>query len=215
MTQSAASKRKYSSARRQAQAGETRRQIIQAAREMFIERGYSGATIEAIAQRAGVAPETVFAIFGNKRTILANLIDLAVGGDEQPIPLLQRPGPQAVLQEQDAVRQINLFAQDISTILERVAPIFMVMRAAAKTEPEIDGLLKKMLQQRLQNLTVFVSHLSAHTSLRSGLTDQAAAETVWALTSPDLFSLLVVDRGWPLEQYRQWLADALVRLLLS
>jgi AcrR family transcriptional regulator len=214
MAQPPASKRKYSSARRQAQAGETRRQIIEAARGLFIERGYAGATIEAIAQQAGVAPETVFAVFGSKKNILAGLIDLSVGGDEQPISLLQRPGPQAVLQEQDPLRQIKLFAQDISNILERVAPIFLIMRAAAKTEPDIASLLEKTLRQRLENLTVFVSHLSAHTSLRNGLTEDMAAETVWALTSPDLFSLLVVDRGWPLEQYRQWLADALVRLLL-
>jgi AcrR family transcriptional regulator len=214
MTQPAASKRKYSSARRQAQAGETRRQIIEAARGLFVEKGYTGATIEAIAQRAGVAPETVFAVFGSKKNILAALIDLSVGGDEQPIPLMQRPGPQAVLWEQDPFRQLNLFAQDISTILERVAPIFMIMRAAAKTEPEIDGLLKKMLQQRLHNLTVFVSTLSAHSPLRPGLSAEQAAETVWAITSPDLFSLLTVDHGWSLEQFRQWLADALIRLLL-
>jgi AcrR family transcriptional regulator len=214
MTQPAASKRKYSSARRQAQAGETRRQIIDAARALFLERGYAGATIEVIAQQAGVAPETVFAIFGNKKNILAGVIDLSVGGDEQPIPLLQRPGPQAVLHEQDAVCQIYLFAEDISTILERVAPIFSIMRVAAKTEPDIDGLLKKLLQQRLHNLTVFVSNLSAHTSLRLESGAEQAAETVWALTSPDLFNLLVVDRGWSLEQYRAWLADALVRLLL-
>jgi len=214
MAQPAQPKRKYNSTRRQAQAGETRRQIIAAARVLFIERGYTGATIEAIAQQAGVASETVFAIFGNKKAVLASLIDLSVGGDEQPISLLQRPGPQAVLQEHDAVRQLNLFAQDISTILERVAPIFEIMRIAAKTEPDIASLLEKRLQQRLLNLTVLVSRLSAHTPLRSGISEEQAAETVWAITSPELFNLLVVDRGWSLVQYRRWLADALVRLLL-
>ena len=214
MAQPAQPKRKYNSTRRQAQAGETRRQIIEAARRLFSERGYAGATIEAIAQEAGVAPETVFAVFGNKRTILASLVDVAVGGDDLPIPLLQRPGPQAVLHEQDAVRQINLFAQDISTILERVAPVFEIIRVAAKTEPDIAVLLNNILQKRLHNLTVFVSHLSAHTHLRAGISDEKAAETVWAITSPDLFNLLVVDRGWSLEQYRQWLGDTLVRLLL-
>src|SRR5512139_1844715 len=99
MTKPRKTKRPYNSARRQAQARETRRQIIEAARLLFSEHGYTGATIEAIAEEAGVAPETIFATFGNKRTILAAVIDVAVGGDAQPVPLLQRPGPQAVLQQ--------------------------------------------------------------------------------------------------------------------
>jgi len=214
MTQPAGSKRKYNSTRRQAQASETRLQIINAARHLFSERSYSGATIEAIAQQAGVAPETVFAVFGNKRTILANLIDVAVGGDDQPIPLLQRPGPQAVLHEQDAVRQINLFAHDISTILERVAPVFEIIRVAAKTEPDIAVLLNNILQKRLHNLTVFVTHLAAHTYLRAGISDEKAAETVWAITSPEVYNLLTVDRGWPRERYARWLGETLERLLL-
>ena len=105
MTQTKKLKRQYNSTRRQAQASETRKQIIEAARKLFAQYGYAGATIEAIALEAGVAPETVFAVFGNKRTILANLIDISVGGDDQPVPLLQRPGPQSVLQEPDPVRQ--------------------------------------------------------------------------------------------------------------
>src|SRR5512141_1870147 len=137
MTKPRKIKRPYNSTRRQAQARETRRQIIEAARRLFAEHGYAGATIEAIAQEAGVAPETIFTTFGNKRTILAALIDVAVGGDEQSIPLLQRPGPQTVLQEHDPIRQLQMFAEDIAGILERVAPVFEIMRMAAKTEPDI------------------------------------------------------------------------------
>ena len=211
MSQLAKPKRKYNSDRRRAQAGETRRQIVAAARTLFMERGYAGATIEAIAQAAGVAPETIFAVFGSKRAILARLVGVAVGGDEQPIPLLQRPGPQAVFQERDPARQLELFAADISAILERVAPVFEIMRMAAKTEPDIAGLLKNLLEERLQNMLIFVQHLP----LRAGLDAAQAAETVWAVTSPEVFSLLTLDRGWPRERYTRWLAGALSRLLLS
>jgi AcrR family transcriptional regulator len=214
MTQPFKPKRQYNSTRRQAQARETRRQIVDAARRLFSERGYTGATIEAIAQEAGVAPETIFAVFGNKRTILANLIDISVGGDDQPVPLLQRPRPQTVLQEHDPVRQLHMFAQDISEILERVAPIFEIMRLAAKTEPDIAELLKNLLKVRFQNMATFVSHLSAHSPLREGLDDAQASEIVWAITSPEVFSLLIVDRGWSRVQYHQWLGDTLTRLLL-
>jgi AcrR family transcriptional regulator len=208
-------KRPYNSTRRQAQARETRRQIVEAARRLFAEYGYAGATIEAIAREAGVAPETVFATFGNKRTILAALIDIAVGGDEQPIPLLQRPGPQTVLQEHDPARQLQLFAEDISAILERVAPVFAIMRVAAKTEPDIAELLKNSLAQRLRNMAAFVQSVSAHSSLRDGLDERQAAEIVWTMTSPEVFSLLTVDRGWSRERYAHWLGDTLARLLLT
>lgn len=207
-------KRTYNSTRRQAQAQETRLQILEAAQKLFLERGYSGASIGAIAEAAGVAPETVFVIFGNKRTILARLIDIAVGGDEQPIPLLERPGPQAVLNEADPIRKLHRFALDISQILERVAPLFEVIRLAAKTEPEIYALLKNILQNRMQNMEAFTASLAAHHPLRDGLDERQAAEVVWAITSPELFNLLRSDRDWSREHYIEWLGDTLVRLLL-
>ena len=98
MTKSQRPKRQYNSTRRQAQAFETRRQVVEAARQLFVEYGYGGATIDAIAQVAGVAPETIFATFGSKRAILADVINTAVSG-EQPVPVLQQPGPQAVMQQ--------------------------------------------------------------------------------------------------------------------
>ena len=214
MIKSKKSKRPYNSTRRQAQARETRRRIIEAARRLFAEYGYTGATIEAIAREAGVAPETIFATFGNKRAILTALIDVAVGGDEQPIPLLQRPGPQTVLQEHDPVRQLQLFAEDISAILERVAPVFAIMRVAAKTEPDIAELLKNLLEERLRNLATVAQSLSAQHALREDLTVEQTAEIIWAITSPEVFGLLTVDRGWSRERYVHWLSDTLIRLLL-
>lgn len=214
MTQSKKPKRPYNSSRRQAQARETRRQIIEAARRSFADSGYAGATIEAIAREANVAPETIYAVFGNKRTILANLVDVSVGGDDQPIPLLQRPGPQTVLQEHDPGRQLHLFAQDMAGILERVAPVFAIMRTAAKTEPDIAEMLVNLLEERLRTLTAFVQHLAANNPLREGLDEAQAAETVWTITSPEVFNLLTQDRGWTKERYRQWLGNTLVRLLL-
>ena len=214
MTHSQKPKRKYNSTRRQAQARETRRQILEAARGLFIEFGYAGTTIEAIAQGANVAPETVFASFGNKRSVLAKLLDISVGGDDQAIPLMQRPGPQAVLHETDPARQLELFAADISGILARVAPFFEVLRMAAKTEPEIAELLSGILEERLGNMAQFVQNFASHNGLREGLDNTQAAETVWTLTSPEVYNLFTVDRGWSREQYGRWLADALIRLLL-
>ena len=207
-------KRPYNSSRRRAQARVTRLKIVEAARKLFAEYGYTGATIESIAQEAGVAPETVYAAFGNKRALLVRLIEISVGGDDEPISLLERPGPQAVMQETDVHEQLRLFGQDIAVILERVAPIFESMRLAAKTEPDIADLLHNLLGERLQNMQKFAYSLSAHGRLRGEMTESEAAETIWTLTSPEVFRLLVTDRGWSREKYSQWLTDALEKLLL-
>jgi AcrR family transcriptional regulator len=203
-------KRRYNSARRQAQAGQTRLHILQTARGLFIQHGFAGTTIEAIAQTAGVASETIYAVFGSKRSLLAALFTLAVGGDEQPIPLLQRSGPQGVLREPDPAKRLHLFAADIVHILERVAPLFAMARAVAGSEPEIDALLHGILADRLFTLTEFTRSLP----LRPGLDVASAGETVWALSSPELFSLFTADRGWTRDQYAAWLGDSLVRLLI-
>ena len=215
MTEKQKSKRTYNSSRRKAQARETRQHIVEAARKLFAENGYSGATIESIAQEAGVAKETIFATFGNKRNILASLVDVSVGGDDQPIPLLQRPGPQSVLQEPDPAQQLHRFAEDISGILERVAPVFEILRMAAKTEPDINELLKNLLEERLKNMAIFVQHVAARTPLREGLDEAQAAEIVWTLTSPEVFQLLTKDRGWVRERYVEWLGETLMRVLLN
>jgi AcrR family transcriptional regulator len=208
------SNRQYDSTRRQEQARQTRRLLLAAARDLFSERGYAGATIEAIAAQAGVAPETIYAIYKNKRGLLARLIDVTVGGDEQSLPLLDRPGPVEVLLAQDQVQQIELFAADITRILIRVAPLFPIMRTASRTEPDIADLLESLLASRRGNLAQFVRGLIAHGPLRPGLDPEQATDLVWTLSSPDVFNLLTLDRGWSGQRYTTWLRDALVRLLL-
>jgi len=207
-------KRAYNSNRRKEGARQTRRQIIEAARQLFIERGYSGATMESIALQAGVAVETVYAVFSNKRTILSSLFGVSLVGDDEPTPLLQRQGPMAVLKEKNQLRQIQLFSADMAQIMQRVAPLFMVMRAAARSEPDIAELLGRMLAERLEGMKVFVRALASNGSLPPGLTVEAAAETVWAITSAEVFTLLVTDRGWSIEKYQQWLVNALSRLIV-
>jgi AcrR family transcriptional regulator len=207
-------KRTYNSSRRKEQALQTRRQIVEAARPLFIERGYAGATIDAIAQNAGVAPETVYAAFGSKRAILAGVFDVSLVGDDLPIPLLERRGPQEAMHETDQHRQIELFAADIYNIMSRVAPLFDVMRVAAKTETEIAEMFENILKARFQGMLAFVRALIKNGPLRPGIAAEKAADTVWALTSAEVFTLLQTNRGWSEEEHKQWLADSLTRLLL-
>jgi AcrR family transcriptional regulator len=214
MTKRIPTKRKYESSRRQAQARETRRQIAEAARGLFFERGYNGTTIDAIAQTAGVASETVYSIFGSKRKVLSHLMDISVGGDDQPVRLLDRPEPQAVLHDTDQRHQIMMFSQGITEIMTRTAGLFEVLRTAAKTENDIDALLQNILIERLENMSVVVRRIAVNGGLRREMDTPVAAEMVWTMTSPEVFLLLTRDRNYSLEQYKSWLEVTLTRLLL-
>lgn len=207
-------KRPYRSSRRQAQAAETRRHILEAARALFDARGYAGTTVEAIARQAGVAAETIYASFGSKRAVLTRLVDISVLGDEQPESLLERPGPQAVVREADQGRQVRMFAGQIREIMGRVSPLFEIMGTAAKTEPEVALLLGKVLEGRRQGMMHFVAALSANGPLRAQLSREQAADTVWALTSAEVYHLFTADRRWPPERYEAWLAATLEAALL-
>ena len=214
MAKYASTKRKYNSSRRKEQSRETQAQIMEAARKLFIERGYSGTSIESVAKEAGVAPETVYALFGNKRAILSRVVDVAVVGDSEPIPLLVRAEIREIENETDQTRQVQMFTKRIQKIMSRVAPMFEVMRSAAKTEPEIDGMLKKYLEGRIQGMGYFVDCLTANGPLWNNMDKLTAVETLWTLTSAEVYNLLMNDRGWSAEEYEDWLSQTLTRLLL-
>jgi AcrR family transcriptional regulator len=215
MAKSNSSKRKYDSTRRQAQADETRRQILEAARKLFMERGYAGATIDAIATEAKVAPETVYAVFRNKKRILINLMNVSSPGSaEEAIPMLQRAGPQAVSQEHDQRRQLQMFAQVVANNLAQVAPVSEILVNAAKTERDVHRIMQRLINQRLEHMKFAVQQIAPNGPFREKVDEAYATDIVWTLTSPEVFLLLTRDRGWSKEKYAQWLADALIRVLL-
>ena len=215
MAKSNSTKRKYDSTRRQAQAGETRRQILEAAHKLFIEHGYAGATIEAIAKEAGVALKTVYAVFKNKWKILVTLLNNSSSNSgEENIPMLERAGPKAVAQEHDQRRQLQMFAQVVASNLEGAAPIAEIMQVAAKTEADIDKLVQNLNKQRWQHMAVAVQQIVTNGPLQEKMDEADATDIVWTLTSPEVFLLLTRDRGWSKEKYAEWLADTLIRALL-
>jgi AcrR family transcriptional regulator len=204
-------KRRYRSERRREQAEQTRSRVLDAAAAVFAERGYERASIAAIAARAGVAEETVYGHFKNKRTLLGELVERAVrGGDPRPVP--EQDAPRRLAAVGDQPEALELFAADIVQRLQRAAPLVVLVGEAARAEPEMADLLGRLHAQRLRNLRVLVDALAAAGPLR--LPRDAAAETVWALASPELHQLLTRQRGWSARRYRTWLADSLGALLL-
>ena|SRR5215216_2568413 len=209
------SKREYDSSRRQAQANETRRHILEAARKLFIERGYVGTTAEAIAAEASVSLQTIYAIFKNKRKILISLMNVSSSdGSEDRLPMSERVGAKAVAEERDQHHQLQMFAEVVAYNLDQVAIISKILIDAAKTETEIDRILQRLNKQRLENMSLAVQQIAVNGPFRENISREDAINTVWTLTSPEVFLLLTQDRGWSKEKYAEWLADMLIRALL-
>ena len=208
-------KRTYDSSRRQAQANETRRHILESARKLFLERGYAGATAEAIAADAGVSAQTIYANFKNKKRILVSLMNVSPAtGMEDHTPLSERENVQAVGQERDRRRQLQMFAQVVANNLDQVSAVFDIMTDAAKTEPDLDRIIQKMNKQRLENMMFAVRQFAVNGPFRNNMDEIHARDIVWTLTSGEVFLLLTRDRGWSKEKYADWLADMLIQALL-
>lgn len=187
-------RRPYDSSRRREQAEETRRRVLDAAAETFSERGWEGTSIAAVAQRAGVSEETVYARFGSKRALLGAAVERAVRGDDsRPVP--EQDAPRAVAATDDLDERIRLFVGDVSARLERAAPLVAAVSSASRSEPELAELLERLHSTRRTNLAVFAAG--------------KVLDTVWALTSPELYELLRRRRGWSQARYREWLVEML------
>jgi AcrR family transcriptional regulator len=215
MTKQKSTKRDYDATGRQAKADETRRRILEAARKQFMERSYSGATAETIAAEAGVAAPTIYAIFKNKKKLLISLMNVSpTTGVEDHTPMSERSNVRAVSEEHDQRRQFQMFAQVVAANLDQVAVVSEIMTDAAKVEPDFARILQKLNKQRLEHMTLAVQQIAANGPFRDEMDETYARDTVWTLTSPEVFLLLTRDRGWSKEQYAEWLADLLINALL-
>src|SRR5256714_8761108 len=191
------SKLQSTSTLRKRQASQTRARILDTAQVLFTSRGYGATTMESIAAEAGVATDTVYASFGTKAGVLHKLLDIRVGGDDSPVALLDRQGPQKVRAEPNQRAPVAAFAPAVAQNLEQARPVDDIMRGAAAVDPEIAALRARMQGgSRYANTSRFVSWLAAKGPFRGGMDEQEAAAIVWTLTSPEVHGLLRGERGW-------------------
>ncbi|MGQ0576154.1 MAG: TetR/AcrR family transcriptional regulator [Pseudonocardia sp.] len=204
-------KRRYDSSRRQEQARENRRRVVEAARALFVEQGYGGTTIADVAAAAGVAVETVYAAFGNKPALLHHAWDVAVGGDDQDVHLLDRPEMQAVLAEPDLVTRLGRFAEVNTAVMRRTAPLRLAVQQAAWTEPAAAALLAEIDRARLDSMGTHVRAAAATGQL--AVPEQECRDVLFATTDGTLWRTLVGQRGWSDQRYAAWLGRLWVSLL--
>lgn len=208
-------RRHYDTSGRQRRAAENRRAMLDAAERSFLTSGYAATTIPAIARSAGVAPQTVYAAFGNKRGLLQQLFDVRVAGDDASSTLLERDWYSSMLAEPDAATMLRFHARSVRAILDRSAKLTLVLRQASAAEPELaDDYRVLARERRYETQRAVTDELTKRGALRRDLTEDTAADILWTLSSHETYESLVLDRGWTPDNYQEWLATTLVAALL-
>jgi AcrR family transcriptional regulator len=206
-------KRRYDASKRREAAARTRTAILDAALELFTGQGYAATPMAAIAERAGVALDTVYASVGRKPQLARLLIETAISGSSQAVPAGERDYVRAIQAAPDAGTKIAIYASAMRMIAGRLAPVLGIVQQAAPAEPELAALWREIAERRAANMRRFVADLAAVAPLRVDLDE--AADIVWATNAPELYQLLADQRGWSPERYEHFLADAWRRLLLA
>jgi AcrR family transcriptional regulator len=215
MTQPVKGKRRYDSTRRREQAAVTGREILEAAQRLFEERGYAATTMAAIAAAAGVALKTVYVAFETKSGVLRSLWHLRLRGDEDDVPVGERQWFRDVLEEPDPERQLRLTARNSRAVKLRAANLMRVMRDAAGGDADIAALWQRIQDDFYANQRSIVDALADKQALAPGLDAARAADILWTLNHPDLWQLLVGERGWSADEYERWFGDAVCAQLLG
>jgi AcrR family transcriptional regulator len=192
-----------------------RRAVVEAARALFLERGYPATTVGAISEHADVPAATVYRLFTSKVGILKALLDVSIAGDDQELSLQERPQVAALFAEPDPEKLLARFASITVAINARSSDLYRILSSASGSDPAAAALLAAYQQQRDHGQGRIARSLARAGALSAGLRERDAADLIHALMSPELYRLLVIDRGWPPQRYEQWLASILADQLTS
>jgi AcrR family transcriptional regulator len=209
--------RRYDSPHRREQAAQTRRDIVEAAGRLFLERGYAGTTMAAIAAEAGVVVETVYRAFDGKASLFGAVVDAALAGGTERAerPVEKRPVIATLIAEPDPRRQVELYAGTQPGIHRRAGPLLRALRDARALDPELADIWDDLEASRRAGQGRFAELLASRGVLRRGLSADEAGDIVWTLCSLAVHDLLVLERKWSMKRYGEWLAAALRRELLA
>lgn len=208
-------KRRYQSPLREQSARRTRRAIVMAAQELFTAHGYAATSLADIAAAAGVARPTAFAAFGSKPALLRQVLDQALAGDDEPIPVAQRPWFQPVWEAPTPAAVLDAYAGVCTLISSRAARIFEVVRRAADEAPEIAELWDTLQRNRRAGARMVAEHAASLGPLATGLDIDHATDILWIFNDPAHYDTLVSRRSWPEPDYTSWLSSQIRHALLS
>ena len=198
------------------QAQRTRRSSIEAAGRLFVESGYGSTTLQQTSlDLAGLAVQTIYASFGNKQTVLAEVLDVSIAGDDEPVAVNDRAWMEVVFNDPDPRTRLVAYAAAVAGIYSRAGTIFHVLQAAADTDAALAPLAEENEQRRRTGAASVVAGLTGIGALDEGLTELRATDILWTLNSPDHYRRLVTNSGWQLRDYENWLAVTMIRSLIA
>jgi len=203
-------RRSYNSEGRREAARRNRAAVLAACRELLFQDGYHATTVRAVAERAGVSPETVYKSFGGKPGLVKALWDITLAGDDEPVPMGDRPQIQEILRTGELTTKLRLYGAYVRGIHERITPLFALLTQAG---PDVGEVLELGEEERLTGVTAFVTHLDETGALGPKADPAHVADAVWALAGPQLYTQLTAGRGWSADTYEKWLADTLTAML--
>ncbi|MFI6799894.1 TetR/AcrR family transcriptional regulator [Streptosporangium canum] len=201
--------------KRAQKAQETRRRILAAALELFVRDGYGATNLQDVADKAGVAVQTIYFVFGNKRALLKELVDVTIAGDDEPVATMDRPWYTAALAADTAQDMVGAYVTGTTSVLERVAPIGKVLEGAVASDPEVAALWPHDVNPRYVVQREAAEALVGKPGARARLSAEEAADLLYGLLSPELYLLFVQERGWPRERWERWAGETLHAQLCS
>jgi AcrR family transcriptional regulator len=204
--------RPYDASSRRESAARNRAAVLAACRELLFRDGYHRMTVRSVAEQAGVSPETIYKAFGGKPGLMKALWDVTLAGDDQPVPIADRPQMREVQLATDPADKLRRWAGFVTGANQRLAPLYGLL---AEAGPEVTQMLATTQQERLTGVRALVTHLADTGLLAAGRDPVTAADACWALTGPRLYLDLTTDRGWPPRQYQDWLIGMLTANLLT
>ncbi|WP_433164314.1 TetR/AcrR family transcriptional regulator [Kribbella sp. CA-247076] len=198
-------KRQYDASGRRERARQRRRDVVVAARELFETHGFQGTTITAVARHAGVSAESIYKGFGTKAALAKAVFDFVIAGDDEPVPMAERPEARAIQAEPDVRRKIALYVDGLKVRQERSARVQLMIRDGRHHDETLRETWETLLTERLTGMTMFARHLVDSGGLRAGITVEEVADVLWTCIAVEQYELLVLHRGWSLERYTTWI----------
>lgn len=206
-------KRGYDASGRRERALARRRAVVQAAQELFDRDGFRATTIAAVARAAGVSAESVYKGFGTKAALAKAVFDQVIAGDDEPIPIAERPEAQAIQAEPDVRRKIALYVEGVGRRQQRSAKVQLLIRDGRHVDDTLEEVWQNLLTERLTGMTMLATHLHATGQLRPDIDLAETRDTLWTYISVELYELLVLNRAWPVPRYTTWLIHAITSAL--
>jgi AcrR family transcriptional regulator len=208
--------RSYESVVRTEQAEATRRRVVRAASVLFRSEGYAATSVAAVARSAGVSGQTVYNAFGTKAALLKAAYDVAVVGDDEPVPLAERPDVRALYAETDAAVFLRGYAAFGRHVAERIGPLALQISAGASAgDADLASLRDTTDAERLVGAGMVAQRVADLGALAPGLDVTAARDAIWTLNSIEVWHLLTAVRGWTGDRYAGWVGDQMVAAVIG